>query len=187
MFSKKGIELSINFIVMLVLGMAMFFGGLMFVMKFFGEAETIKGTMDAQTQRQIEAMLDSGSPFVIPIHSKEIGRKKHDTFGVGVFNDGTGDASMTKFTLQVQFNSAFNPRTNAQICYGGICADDQKPVIKGAGEADIPVGAKHNFLLLAEVPPKTESGTYIYTVRIFKGIDLTQEYQPSLQLIVKVP
>jgi len=184
--NKKGIELSINFIVMMILGMAMFFGGMVFVTKFFSQAADIKGSMDSQTERQIEAMLDSGSAFVIPIHTKEINRKNFDTFGIGVYNDGSGDPLLNTFKLKVVFSSAFATRTKLPLCSSSSCDADEVPEIKPGVEqsADIPVGTKHKFLVLAEIPSKTQSGTYIYTVSIDKGV---AEYQPSLQLIVKVP
>ncbi len=82
--NKRGIELSINFIVMLMLALATFSGGLVFASKFFGHAEKVRGTLDAQTEKQIEKLLDSGSPVVIPINTKEIFRKKFGTFAIGV-------------------------------------------------------------------------------------------------------
>ena len=69
--NRKGIELSINFIVMLILALAVFSGGIMFATKFFGHAEKVRASMDAQTEKQIEKLLDSGSPVVIPINTKE--------------------------------------------------------------------------------------------------------------------
>ena len=55
--NRKGIELSINFIVMLILGIAVFAGGLVFASKFFGHAENVRQSLDSQTEKQIEKLL----------------------------------------------------------------------------------------------------------------------------------
>ncbi|MFQ5474722.1 MAG: hypothetical protein ACE5DM_02700 [Candidatus Nanoarchaeia archaeon] len=178
---KKAIQLSINFIVMLILGISMFAMGLVFVNKFFSGAKDIKGSMDAQTDRQIEAMLDSGSSFVIPIHSKIVHRKEYATYGVGIFNDGRSES--TQFAIELKFESAFDKR-NMPLCSGG-CSENAKPIIKPGliQDATIQKGEKYKFLIVADVPAKTQSGTYIYTVKSKQG---GIEYEPSLQLIVKV-
>jgi len=54
--SKKGIELSINFIVMLIIGIAMFGFGLKFLAQFFSGAEQIKSQLDTQTKTQIQRL-----------------------------------------------------------------------------------------------------------------------------------
>jgi hypothetical protein len=101
--NKRGIELSINFIVMLILAIAVFAGGLVFASKFFGHAEKMRDNLDAQTEKQIEKLLDSGSPVVIPISNKEIFRNKFDTFGIGVLAKFNGNYELTvcKFLVGV--------------------------------------------------------------------------------------
>jgi len=181
--NKRGIELSINFIVLLILGIAMFSGGLVFVGKFFSKAGTMKGALDSQTERQIEAMLDSGSAFVIPIHTKTVARSKLATFGVGLYNDGR-DKVNTQFGVELVFNSAFS-KTNEPLCQANSCSTEAMPKFKPslAQTATIQPGTKQKFLYLVEIPPKTKSGSYIYTLSSTQG---TVEYEPSLQLIVKV-
>jgi hypothetical protein len=180
--NKKGIELSINFIVLLILAMAMFGGGLLFVSKFFSKATSIKGSLDTQTERQIEAMLDSGSAFVIPIHTKEGDRGEFVKYGIGLYNDGR--SSSEQFSISVNFDSAFAKTTKLPLCSGG-CPADAMPQIKPSNVQTIQIlpDQKQTFLVLFEIPPRTQSGTYIYTVESMQG---GVEYEPSLQLIVKV-
>ncbi|MBU0461018.1 MAG: hypothetical protein KJ574_00370 [Nanoarchaeota archaeon] len=181
--NKRAIELSINFVVLLILGIAMFAGGLAFVSKFFLKAKDIRGSLDSQTEKQIEAMLDSGSAFVIPIHSKEVSRTKYVTYGVGIYNDGRNEA-VNQFGIEISFDSAFS-RSKTPLCQAGSCGPDAFPIIKPGmiQTATIMPGEKHSFLVLVEVPPKTLSGTYIFNVASKQGGIM---YEPSLQLIVKV-
>ncbi|MBN1544399.1 hypothetical protein JW898_02965 [Candidatus Woesearchaeota archaeon] len=182
--NKKGIELSINFIVMLILAVAVFAGGLMFAAKFFGQAEQIRGSLDAQTEKQIEKLLDSGSPVVIPLSTKEIFRNKFDTFGVGVLAKNNG-----VYEMIVQYSEAYKA--------------DKSPISANANDwLQVPLtkqtlkkNEKGKFLIGVSVPKTAEKGTYLFNVRVdYKG-DLSAEppipalepYDNPLQFIVKVP
>jgi|GEM_PF-4066812 len=108
--NKRAIELSINFIVMLVLGIAMFAGGLAFASKFFMKAEQVRTNLDSQTQKQIEKLLDSGTPVVIPISTKEINKNKFDTYGIGVLAKYYGN-----YIIDVHYKSAFRKDKTAIV------------------------------------------------------------------------
>ena len=186
--SRRGIELSINFIVMLVLAIAVFAGGLVFASKFFSHAEKMRGTLDAQTQRQLEKLLDSGSPVVLPISSKEIFRNKFDTFALGVLAKNMGT-----YTVRVDFKEAFEKGSNYPL---RRYADLENSWIKPSSEQSLELekNEKGKFLIGVEVPKDAEKGTYIFEVSVAfeagEGVDSslsTDEYDAPLQLIVKVP
>jgi len=87
MKSKKAMELSINFIVMLIIAMALFSFGIWFAYKFFGGAEQMRTDLDSQTQTQIENLLMSGNDrVVIPFSSKTLDKSDSSVFGVGILN-----------------------------------------------------------------------------------------------------
>jgi hypothetical protein len=87
MKSKKAMELSINFIVMLIIAMALFSFGIWFAYKFFGGAEQMRTDLDSQTQTQIENLLMSGNDrVVIPYNSKTLDKSNSAIFGVGILN-----------------------------------------------------------------------------------------------------
>lgn len=181
--NKKAIQISVNFIVLLILGISMFAGGLIVVNKFFKGAQNIKGSLDSQTERQIEAILDSGTAFAIPVHTKEVHRKDYVTYGVGVYHDGRYDDEKM-FTITTTFDSAFAKNTNSPMCQSNNCNDDEIPQIRPPTDSEvIAVDGKHTFLVLAEVPPKTKAGSYIFNVNVATP---EGEYEPGLQMIVKV-
>ncbi len=87
MKSKKAMELSINFIVMLIIAMALFSFGIWFAYKFFGGAEKMRTDLDEQTQQQIENLLMQGNErVVIPFNSKTLDKGNSAIFGVGILN-----------------------------------------------------------------------------------------------------
>ncbi|NQU79140.1 hypothetical protein HQ545_05210 [Candidatus Woesearchaeota archaeon] len=170
---------------MLILAISVFAGGLMFATKFFGHAQEVRGNLDSQTEKQIEKLLDSGSPVVIPVSSKEIFKNKFDTFGVGVLAKHSG-----KYVLEAEYtNQAFRK--------------DKSPITMAAGNwLKIPQPAeivlnkneKGKFLIGVSVPRDAERGTYIFKVNVaFKestdtpAIPDDPNYDNPLQFIVKVP
>lgn len=185
--NKKGIELSINFIVMLILALAMFSGGLMFVTKFFGHAEKVKGSLDAQTEKQIEKLLDSGSPVVIPISTKEVFRSEYTTYGVGVLAQFNG-----KYTLNVEYQNGFEKSTKKEILKTQVNAQEWLSGVPAT--IDLKKNEKGKYMILVTVPKGIPSGTYIYKATVsFHGSTDTppvadlQEYDNPVQIIVKVP
>ena len=85
--NKKAIELSINFIVILVIALVMFGMGLTLFRKFFVEADVIKQNLDDQTKKEIQQIMMSSAEQVIVYPSQlTIRRGKSDVVGVGVLN-----------------------------------------------------------------------------------------------------
>jgi len=86
MLNKKGIELSINFMVMLILALVVFGFGVKFVADLFTQAEEIRLQLDKNTEAQIEALLDRGDRFVIPIQTRDTEAGSVALFALGVLN-----------------------------------------------------------------------------------------------------
>ncbi len=85
--NKKGLELSMTVIVLIILSILIFIGGITMVWKFFAGAEEIKGGIEKQTQDQIEALLRQGTEIVaIPINTKQVAVGKEAVFGLGIRN-----------------------------------------------------------------------------------------------------
>jgi hypothetical protein len=184
--NKRGIELSINFIVMLILAIATFAGGLVFLSKFFGKAEAMRGTLDAQTERQIEKLLDSGSPVVLPISSKEIFRSKFDTFAVGVMAKYEG-----KYTIKINGCSGYTKNNEEIRCLMGGTGFQIQPGL--TQELNLKKNQKGKALIGITVPKDAAKGTYIFNIEVTftgtkAGTEVTNDpYDNPLQMIVKVP
>jgi hypothetical protein len=86
MRGKKGIELSINFIVILIISLIIFVGGLAFTNKFMKLAIDRKAELDQQTEYEIEQLLADGAPVAIPHNKKTTKIGKSLLFGLGINN-----------------------------------------------------------------------------------------------------
>ncbi len=104
--NKKGMELSVNFIVILIISLVIFVGSIALTFKFFKNANDYSANLDDETERQIHNLLSDGSKVAIPVQKKVIKRSKTDTFGLGVYNALGEEAT---FYVKLQFANAYTP------------------------------------------------------------------------------
>lgn len=136
MKSKKGFELSINMIVVLILGLVILGVGVSIFFNAYGEVVELRENVDAQTEARINSLLDDGSLIVIPFTNKEGKRGDFLDFDIGINNE-LGDTY--EFSVLVTYagstayqnsNDPFGPVAlsdiqNSDFCPGvdpNICA-----------------------------------------------------------------
>jgi hypothetical protein len=84
---RKGLELSMTIIVLLIISVIVFIGSITLVWKLFAGAEEIKAGIDLQTKNQIEALLRSGNELVtIPVNTQQASVGQEKAFGLGIRN-----------------------------------------------------------------------------------------------------
>jgi hypothetical protein len=106
--NKKAIELSINFVVLLIIALVVFGMGLTLFRKFFVQAEAIQENLDEQTRKELQQrMMNSLEQVVIYPTQMTIKKGRGDVFGVGILNIGN-DADL--FYIEADFST--NP-----LCY----------------------------------------------------------------------
>tara|TARA_B100001971_G_C18202812_1_gene545691 strand:- start:69 stop:626 length:558 start_codon:yes stop_codon:yes gene_type:complete len=86
MNNKRAMQLSINFLVVIILGIAMLVMGVVFVRKMFTGASDIKANLDKQTEEELENLMTSGERVAIPYTKKEVRAGKTVIFGLGILN-----------------------------------------------------------------------------------------------------
>jgi hypothetical protein len=102
---KKAMELSINFIVMLIIALVVFGMGLVLFKKFFVAADDIKQNLDDQTRKELQAkMMASSDEVVIYPTEFTVQKGKSDVIGVGILNIGT----QTSFNIKSEYISCYN-------------------------------------------------------------------------------
>ncbi|MBN2567360.1 hypothetical protein JXB02_04735 [Candidatus Woesearchaeota archaeon] len=84
--NKRAIELSVGFVVILVLAVVVFGLGISFARTFFQKAEGLKADVDSQTEMQIRRLLDRGERVAIPLSRKTVRPGAASTFAIGVMN-----------------------------------------------------------------------------------------------------
>jgi len=111
---RKGLTLSINVVVMLIISILIFILAISMLWNWYGKAESLKADLDRQTEEQILSALRQGNQLVsLPITVKQITRGDAATFGLGVRNIGPTQT----YNVQLSFSGAYTPqgRSNQNV------------------------------------------------------------------------
>lgn len=160
-------ELSINFIVMLILTITVFSLGLVFVNKLFVKAEQIKLDMDANTEEQVENLLSQGQIVAVPIASKTVKAGEVAVFALGVVNSLEDKAS---FKINIECFSCVKDNedsccTNVDsgdscLCPAGVSAVDVNDIV------DLQKNAKRSLPIGIVTEKSAKLGTYGFKISV---------------------
>ncbi|MFH1850137.1 MAG: hypothetical protein ABH879_08225 [archaeon] len=163
--NKKGLELSINFLVVLILTIVVLGFGIFFVRKLMGGAEEIRTSLDDQTMARIEALLNDGSRVAIPFVKKETSPGKPAIFGVGILNVVGDD----RFRTEAKFSAAYRD-DKSKICKsgstGGCGSDPDGWILMDKSEKLIINNENAKYVVAITPPGGTPKGTYIFDIKV---------------------
>ena len=177
MRKKASIDLSVGFIVTLIICIVVFTSGVYILKKFFTHAESIKMTYDERTEKEIERLLDDGSKIAIPFDRKTINNGESATFGIGILNVlNTGQSNV--FNIRIYFSKAYD-KTNNLICndpFSGCIPNTWLQTAEGSADPgpnspgiNIQKTINNNEqakFLLGVSPKKAPSGIYTFDVLV---------------------
>ena len=163
--NKRGVQLSVNFIVMLFIAIVVFGFAITLSYRLYRGSTEMTVKIDQQTEMRMEALLDDGSMVVIPFEKKIIPRGKFAVFGVGVLNvlnRGDADDFKIKITTITGFDKdgviISNPESYITLLY-------ETNII------NIPNNDKHKFAIGVEMVKNAPSGTYILDLKVLYDED----------------
>ncbi len=188
MKNKKGLELSVNFLVILIIAIVVFGFGLAFVSKFFAGAKEMKAQLDSETQKRIEYLLNTGEQLVMPVNTKTIQSGKNAVFGIGILNilgNKTTFMINLRCTLMLDKNDNAKPDSEltkyckgVEMSRGWLFSDSVIETVENNEQKIIPI--------LISVPQGTPSGKYVFTVTVTYGENNIQ-YDVPRKIYVIVP
>ena len=178
--NKKGIELSINFLVTLILAITIFSFGIIFARNLMGGAEELTSMTESDLDKRIGDLLCSGNERVCyGIRDLTIRRGDFDIFGVRILNVlNTADKNTFKLTVT---RRGYIPKGQKTI---NPSPDVQLTVIPETREESIPNNEEDTFGIGIEVPRNALPGRYILDVSV--TYDSNNEYDFN-KLYVTVP
>jgi hypothetical protein len=157
MRNKKGIELSINFIVILIFSIAVFGFGLLFFSRLQNAANDQMENMPSEDEFYLDACMSEGKGVCLTTNRKEIKIREVLAIGVGILNN----LGATKtFTIHNEFSTATDMEDNE------IPASENK--VGSIEIKDTEIKNNDNEKVLVSYAPKqgTIPGEYIYNVYV---------------------
>lgn len=163
--NKKGFELSINMLVVIILSLAMLGLGVMLITQFFHQSLDIQKRISEQEEDQINSMLNRGERVALPINIKTIPRGEVNVFGLGVLNilDNT-----TTFEIEIDFqNMKVFDKQGTDLLQSDTGAEINKvAIISEREEISLKPNEQGLVNIFIKVDKAAPRGTYIYPVRL---------------------
>ncbi len=103
---KAAVELSLSFIVIIIISLVVFAGSMMIVRKIFFGAEEIKVMLDEQTEEEIRGLLAGGEIVAVPIAQRTIQNGAQGVFWIAISN---ALPAQTTFNVIVGFDEGYSP------------------------------------------------------------------------------
>lgn len=170
---RRGLELSLNFLVILILSLVVFLGGLALVNMMMGFANQQASGLDDESKRKIESILNEGEQVAIPFYKKEVRMGKYVNYGVGIYNV-LGEEKVFWVTVKCSEVIAQNGTRMPTSEYNPAYIDDNWHTFGNA----TPYRIENNEQKIAtiSVRPTSEDGiggskpgTYIFDVNVTAG------------------
>ncbi|MFH1134112.1 MAG: hypothetical protein V1735_06490 [Nanoarchaeota archaeon] len=180
---RGAIELSLNFLVILIISIAVLSFGFYFVKKVITKAEDTRLIIDSQLQKEIENMLtDPSKPVAIPYNRKTIRVGDAQMIGFGVSNVLATAGSEDDFQIQILFTKYYDETEQEIIALGDL--NPNIWISKNIGDTvTIP---KHDRRIIGMMfkPAKTGSspvlkGTYVFKLTVKKEDDVVPPNPPT--------
>lgn len=155
---KKGFELSINFVVTIILAIAILGLGIILLRTFVGGTLDIQERLDTETDAQLESLLDSGLPVALPLNRISVKRGESHIFGLGVRNTGPTADFRVLIGISVAIDEA-NENIISEVDTGQWLRYDR---------ASFPLDKndKQKFSIRVEPPKDATAGTYVFKVDV---------------------
>jgi len=180
---KAGIQLSVNFLVLLVLAIMAFGLGVTIIYNLTGEMDTMATQMDEQTQRQLEqALAGGGTQVALPFNSKDLRRGENSQLAFGIKNT---ESDVEEFLIKIDCRSAYEHQHENGESFDdpitdhcGTESDDDKVAVLLGGT---PTGdgwtreIEHRDRMMENmhivVGSETKSGRYTFSLEVEKMPD----------------
>jgi hypothetical protein len=175
--NRKGIELSINFIVIIIISIAIFGMGLYFVSTIFIGADKMTTIISEQEETQLEKRLMTGrEKVVIPVETKTIKRGETTVFGIGIFNT-EGDTKT--YSIEVTKGPMYKEDRSIELTpTPGLQTED--PVDQTIKNNEYKIAK-----LTVKAPPQADKGRYQLNVQV-KNVATGNPYDTIRLIYVNV-
>ncbi len=161
---RASINLAMNTIVIVIIGMVMLTSGILLMKSFISGAEEIKDQLDSQTEAELQRLLiDQGKKVALPLHTVEIEAGEDHIFGLGILNIDS-DIYGEEFTLDITFSKLIDETSEE------VSVDEDEVLswfLYNTEEIIIVENEYESEAIYIEVPEEAAKGTYIYNLYVY--------------------
>jgi hypothetical protein len=180
--SKKGsINLAINTIVMILIGIVILTLGILLMRQFISGAQEIQEGLDSQTEAELQRLLvDQGKKVALPLHTVSLEAGENHVFGLGILNleaASYGD----EFLLDVTFSKLLSS-DNEEISIDSSIPESW--LLFDEGPFFIEENGYKFESIYVEVVVDAKKGTYIYNAYVYDGY--SERYDSVKKIYVTV-
>ncbi len=179
MRNKKGIELSINMLVVIILGIVILGAGLSIFYKSVHDVGAFRDKVDSQTSARLDALLDDGSPIVILRNNLDGKRGEGVTFSMAINNNllstkqftvHTSYAGTTANYSDIAGGDPFHPSNAVQGYHCTTMGPEHCGnlwILGGERHLTMDNNAREHFPIQITIPKKDiRRGQYIFNVDV---------------------
>lgn len=173
---NASIQLSMGFLVTMIISIVIFILSLMFLTDFFKQANELKMKLDDNTRSQIETLLAGNARVAIPIETKTIDRGEPVSFGIGIKNTMTSEYFKLGLTGS-KFLPVDNPSNdldlscdslNVKCTVAGMSGEVYYNISRN-GKTKIGINKKDTMIIAFLPGEDAPRGHYIFNVYICTG------------------
>ncbi len=174
---KRGIELSLTFLVTIILAVVIMAFGVRFLYSLASEATGLDKTSTEQLDKRFaELSCSSNDKVCIGIIRKVIQKGKTNAFGLKIINIG----ATSEFKAEVSPSKAFDKQNNE--------IENNINFKYNSNQMTIEKNEEKRLGISFEVPKNAESGTYVFDVLVkYKADDEFGQYDDLQKIYVEVP
>ena len=181
MNKKAAIQLSMNFLVTIIIALVMLAAGIVLLRNFVLVTEGAQANVDERTEQRLAVLLDQGEQVAIPFSRQTLKRGDQHVFSVGVLNIlAPPDELGTEFRIKISVSSARDSQDR----------DISIDLSDWVTYSDLPFSLQKNerqkVNVLVSVPTGAKSGTYIFNVGVYTTHN-NKQYDNTRKIIIEVP
>jgi hypothetical protein len=192
-----GMQLSLNFLVMLIIAIVIFILSIAFLGDFFKQATELRTSLDEHSRAQIETLLAGNARVAIPIESRTTKPGDPVSYGIGIKNTLPQENFLVKIHSQGTFIPANEPTQSYMLICGDInyrgCSIDGfslrnynsgdiavEYLIGRQGKTQIKINNDDTMVIALNPISKAPRGHYIFNILICSSYSEIDDCPPSV-------
>jgi len=170
--------MSVETLVVIIISLVVLAGGITLMYKWIYGAESIKSSLDEQTNSELERLLvEQGKQVALPRNVADLNRGENHVFGIGILN--VGDES--NFRIEVGDPQAVD-QTNNPI---SVAVDKSSWLLYNDQPITLKQGQHVKEFINVKVPKEnTPLGQYIFPVKVRYGSGPDEKQYGNTQKVI---